>query len=1006
VNEWDRDLTSANEFFAHALSKPAGCDDLSDSIVMLLSEGVVVYDAEGSIVTCNPSAERILGLSRDQMKARTPVDPQWRPIRQDGSPLSGETLPAMITLRTGQPQSGVIMGVHKPDGMLTWMRVDSHPIFQGGATVLSGVVTLFNEITDQFQAERELSERDERYHSLLALSPDGISVVDQTGRILVCNEQFAQMHGYAHSEEIIGRQAAEFIAPEAYARLFRVMAAAFAAGERVVRDIEIEASKRDGTTITTEYSVAQVPWPDALAGVAFVSNIRDITRRKTLLEGLIQERTRNLEADVAECDAVQAALLRTEATLAEAQRIALLGSWEVDLATDEVRLSGEVCRSWGLDPDAPSFTSGDIWNAILHPDDRSTVRAALVRAIQSDQTYSSQCRIVLPGGETRVILLRGDILRDAEGRPTRIHGLVQDITEQEGVRAALDQRVKELSSLQALSSVANLRLSLEETVRLALNKIVTLAGLDMAKLFLTRENRLYQAGECFAELVVGTQSQFLTLGDCLCGLAVRDGRPVYAGDIENDERCSKPYCQAYGLRSVVAFPLRSGEAIIGALALGSVTRDAFADRLTFLETAAEQIAVGLQNALLLREIQERTAGLEEIVTVRTRELQTERDRTQAILDTVGESVVVTDPEGQVLFLNPATTTLTGFSRNELLGQPIWHHWSAQTLTQSWSEAQRALRAGQTWHGEITGQRKDGAIYTAALTGTPLYDERAALLSTGGVWVQRDITTLKEAERLKDQFVSNVSHELRTPISIIALSSDNLDAFYDRLDERQRRQILHDIHGQAHVLDELVEDILALSQIDSGRVPRKRSQVDLAHLVCEEVDRQWRRAKDRSQRLSATTGAPVTVLGNEVQLRRVIRSLLDNAIKYTPVGGRISCTCEIQITNRAAVAEGGYPSLGSWAVVEVTDGGIGIAAEAIPHLFERFYRVDGESDIPGTGLGLPIAQELVALHGGWITVASTPGRGSTFTVYLPLAEQWTGDGGQGTGVRSQGAGVAA
>ena len=87
-----------------------------------------------------------------------------------------------------------------------------------------------------------------------------------------------------------------------------------------------------------------------------------------------------------------------------------------------------------------------------------------------------------------------------------------------------------------------------------------------------------------------------------------------------------------------------------------------------------------------------------------------------------------------------------------------------------------MRAGQTWQGEITGHRKDGAIYTAALTGTPLYDERAAPLATGGVWVQRDITALKEAARLKDQFVSNVSHELRTPISIIALSSDNLEAF--------------------------------------------------------------------------------------------------------------------------------------------------------------------------------------------------------------------------------------
>ena len=761
----------------------------------------------------------------------------------------------------------------------------------------------------------ELQASEERTRTLFAMSPDGISVVDHTGRILTCNEQFARIHGYEHSAEIIGRYASEFMLPEVYAGLFNEVAAAFAAGESVVSGIEVEVSKCDGATITTEYSVAQAPWPDAPGGVAFISNIRDITRRKALLaelehhrahqEDQIQERTRDLEAEIAERAAVQATLQRSAANLVEAERIAHLGSWEIDLATDELRMSDEMRHIFGFDLMARPALRADIWNTI-HPDDRSAVQAALVNAMQPDQVYYCQYRIVLPGGETRVVCARGEVLRDAEGRPTHLRGVMQDTTEQERMKQALDQRVKELSSLQALSSVANLRLSLEETIRLALEKIVTLAGLDMAKLFLLRENRLCQAGVRFGELVPEKQPQVFDVGECLCGLAVRDGRLLYAEDIENDQRCSRTYCLTHGLRSVVALPLHSGEAIIGALALGSVTRDAFADRLTFLETVAEQIAIGLQNALLLQEIQERAAGLEEIVTERTRELQTERDRTQAILETVGESVVVTDLDGQVLFLNPAAATLTGFTRNELLGQPIWRDWSAETLTQIWPQVQRALRAGQTWQGEITGHRKDGAIYIAALTGTPLHDERAGPLPTGGVWVQRDITTLKEAARLKDQFVSNVSHELRTPISIVALSSDNLEAFYDRLDETQRRQILRDIHGQAHFLSEVVEDILALSQIGSGRVTGKKSPIDLAHLVREEAVRQQPRAEGRSQRLSITTGVAVIVLGNEVQLRRVIRNILDNAIKYTPAGGRIACTCEIRVVAARVRSGGDYP----------------------------------------------------------------------------------------------------
>ena len=322
--------------------------------------------------------------------------------------------------------------------------------------------------------------------------------------------------------------------------------------------------------------------------------------------------------------------------------------------------------------------AADIWNAI-HPDDRNAVQAAMARALQPDQVYSSQYRIVLPGGETRVVYARGEILRDATGDLRICTAWCRTSPSRSRLEQALDQRVKELSSLQALSSVANLRLSLEETIRLALEKIVTLAGLDMAKLFLLRENRLYQAGVHFSETRAGDAIPDLApWGNVCAGWPCEMGGPCMRGISKTTSVVQETCCQAQGLRSVVALPLRSGEAIIGALALGSVTRDAFADRLTFLETAAEQIAVGLQNALLLQEIQERAAGLEEIVTERTRELQTERDRTQAILETVGESVVVTDLDGQILFLNPATATLTGFSRNELLGQPLWRHWSAQT----------------------------------------------------------------------------------------------------------------------------------------------------------------------------------------------------------------------------------------------------------------------------------------------------------------------------------------
>ena len=609
----------------------------------------------------------------------------------------------------------------------------------------------------------------------------------------------------------------------------------------------------------------------------------------------------------------------------------------------------------------------------------------MTHAMQPDRVYNTRYRIVLPDGDTRVVYIQGEVVRDAAGQPTHIRGMVQDITEQERVKDALDQRVKELSNLQALSAVVSLSLPWEEVAQIYLQRIVTLADLDMAQLFLLKEDRLDLAGVHARMGVQVIPQTECVVGECLCRLAVTERRPLYAGDVQSDARCTRAECRAGALHSLLASPLHSGDAVFGVLVLGARARDAFAGKLAFLETAADQIAVRLQNALLHREIQERAAGLTEIVAERTLELQTERDRTQAILETVGESVIVTDLDGQVLFSNPATEALTGFSRDETLGQPIWRGWSAQALKDAWPQAQKTLCGGRPWQGEVTGCRKDGAPYVAALTGTPLYEERAATLATGGVWVQRDITAVKEVGRLRDQFVSNVSHELRTPISIITLSCDNLDAFYDRLDEGQRRQMLQDIHAQAHLLSDLVEDILMLSQIDGGRVSRRTGRIDLAHLVREEVERQQPRAECRSQRLSVAAGAPVFVPGNEVQLRRVMRNMLDNAIKYTPSGGWILCTCEIRAAGQAAAPAEEPSSTGSWAVVEVADGGIGIAAEDTRYLFERFHRVNSESDIPGTGLGLSIARELVVLHGGRITVASALGQGSIFTVYLPLGE---------------------
>lgn len=944
---------------------------------------------DGRIRHCNRQAAQMLGATIEQTVGRPVFD--LYPDNPHGKAKARQVFQHFLA---GEPVVNEELQMLRADGTPLWINLSVTAMRDAAGRVLESRSAVL-DITERKRAEEALAVSEERYRLLTMLSPDGISVTDQTGRILACNEQFAAMYGFGDSAEVVGRNAQELASPEAFAGLFRAAAAALEKGESVVREIEVEVLRRDGSPFFTEYSIAPVPWPDAPSGVAYLSSIRDITRRKKQaaeleqyrlhLEELVSARTAELRTQIAERTAAQTALERNTASLKAAERVARMGSWERDLITGELTISDGLYRLLGLSPEMdPQAAFVAAWDAV-HPEDAAATKAVFAHATAVGESLNVTFRIGLPVGQARVLRVLAETMCDVEGKPVCLRATAQDVTEREQIRAALDRRIQELLMMQELGRVVSLKLPLEEVIRIYLENIVAFAGLDMAQVFLLREGHLHLAGVHTVLPAAAAQARVLDVGECLCGLAVQEGRPVYAGDVERDPRCTQAHCHVNGLHSLAALPLHDGETVIGALALGAVAPDAFADRLALLETIADLLSVRLLNVLLHQEIQIRAAGLEETVIERTHELQAERDRTQIILESVGESVIVTDLAGQVLFANPATQILTGFSRDESLGMPLWRHWSAQEIRTAWPRAQQALRSGQPWRGEITGLRKDGALYTVALTGMPLYDERAGVVPTGGVWVQRNITTVKEAERIKDQFVSNVSHELRTPTSVIMLSCDNLDAFYDRLSDGQRRQMLQDIREQARLLGNLVEDILMLSQIDNSRVSQVRSRVDLARLAREEVARQQPLAVGRSQGLSVAADAPVVVLGHEMQLRRMMRNLLDNAIKYSPAGARVSCTCEIRGVAPDA------PCLPSelWAVFEVTDEGMGIPADAVPLLFERFYRVNVEDEIQGTGLGLPIVRELVVMHGGWIDVASTPGQGSTFTVYLPLEGQAAG-----------------
>ncbi|HLC03426.1 MAG TPA: GAF domain-containing protein [Anaerolineales bacterium] len=357
------------------------------------------------------------------------------------------------------------------------------------------------------------------------------------------------------------------------------------------------------------------------------------------------------------------------------------------------------------------------------------------------------------------------------------------------------------------------------------------------------------------------------------------------------------------------------------------------------------------------------------------DLRAERDRLDAILTSVGDAVLVTDAEGTIEYVNPAWERLTGYQAEEALGKTPRISKSGEQDVAVYADLWRTILAGKTWQGEIINRRKDGSYYDAALTVTPIVGPTGNVINLVGVLY--DISALKELDRLKTQFVSDVSHELRTPLTNILLYLDLLASTEDR-DKTAR--YLATLSRESDRLAHLIDDLLSLSRLESGSTPFEPAPVDINHLLGS-------LAYDR-RNLAASQGLEIELdcldqappaMGDERLLAQVFTNLLTNAMNYTQEGGRITLSTRLERQD----GEG-------WLVAAVEDTGLGIPIEEQPMIFRRFFRglASETTSAPGTGLGLAICKKIAERHGGRITVESVgiPGRGTRFTLWLPLANE--------------------
>ena len=346
-------------------------------------------------------------------------------------------------------------------------------------------------------------------------------------------------------------------------------------------------------------------------------------------------------------------------------------------------------------------------------------------------------------------------------------------------------------------------------------------------------------------------------------------------------------------------------------------------------------------------------------------LTEERTKIEAIVGSMSDAVVATDGGGRLLLLNGAARMLLEL-RPDDVGRP-----AAEALGDHavWRALDRTARRGTDAAEEFTlGSGANERLLH--LNTTPL--RAAGGRNAGAVAVIRDVTDLRRAERLRRDLTANVSHELRTPLTSIKGFTETLLAG-TWADEQTGRRFLTIIDAEATRLMRLVDDLMALSRLESRAEPMKLAPVRLDALVDEAAGRLRPQAAQHQIALRTFPARATIVAADGERILQVLTNLIDNAVKFTPEGGAVEVTLRDDGTD---------------AIVSVSDSGPGIPLDDLPRIFDRFYRVERSRsrEAGGTGLGLAIAKHIVEAHGGRITVTSRPGAGSTFSVALPLAHE--------------------